>query len=373
MQTFSKSLGGVIGPRLELLRPPRRLYLGTVTDLQFSARELTARCRQVVVLALDQARYIHATTLLTDYMNAHPQTKLCAEVWLFRAEFELATMRRTAAIDTLIEGLRQRAEPMELLAEAYRIATGGRTFSVKKAPQRTISIPSEALEVTRELCRCFGVGEKWGSTHHDSTEDDILRREALGLPRSRSHTHRTSKAMEKSPLNVPNQNLYQRVVQEHYKERVDPFQQGLVQQRRQVRRRASRTGQRQLSDWFDLIEEGACSNGTFSEPSFSFPELPRQSCAASGTDSGHQSSRQRSMSQVYNAYGHGSGHEDATDSFSSVFSSDGEGEKEDAPERTDNVNLPPLMNHGKPRPYPPRVSAFDLDKRAMPFLSSQVN
>lgn len=472
----------IVGPRLSILRPPRTFYLETIIDLQFSKRDFATKCQAALQAAMVDARFIYASTILNDFADKHPQIRRCAEAWVFRAEFEMAIFRRNAAIDAITEGLRNHAEPMELLAEAYRLVTHGQIFNVKRAPNASIVIDKSYLETLTVLCetnkrnqfntsstsRRSSESERganhamqrssssgaWKATQHSSWDDSrngemrleprpgqrlisdsrsgrsqrsmtpnsvgrsqgntvrlpiqyaphehvnraeitnyytqmaekkrtVERREELGLSGIRSRSSIVSLAARssstsKSPLNVPVVNKYQEVVAKSYRQRI-----GDHTDKRQRLNRDRRQRLKEDGDFFDLTE--GVQNPYMSELSFELPEalpsitktLRYTHSHATAAQSHFQLQNVSTTSTKTNAsldidsheqmYGRRTDGHSRSASFSSVFS-----DEED--------ELPPISKPVQSRqPHEatvssrPSVSAFDLDKRSIPFLSSQVN
>lgn len=469
----------LVGPRLAMLRPPRTFYLETIFDLQFSKRDFTAKCRAAVQAAMADARFIYASTILNDFADKYPQVKRCAEAWIFRAEFEMAIFRRNAAIDAITEGLKNHAEPMELLAEAYRLVTHGQVFNVKRAPNASIAVDKSYLEILAFLCETNkwsqastsrrgseserGAGHimqrssssvAWRATQHSSWDDSrsgevrieprpgqrlisdsrsgrsqrsmtpssvgrscgdtarlpiqygphehvnraevtnyytqmaekkrtMERREELGLSGIRSRSNIVSLASRssstsKSPLNVPVINKYQEVVAKSYRQRI-----GDSIDKRQRLNRDRRRQSDDNCDFFDLTE--GVQNPYISELSFELPEarpsVPKASrCTCGYTAAVHSHSQLQNISTTStktNAsldidsheqmYGRRVDGRPQSASFSSVFSEEGD-------------ELPPISKQVQSKRHHeavitcrPSISAFDLDKKSIPFLSSQVN
>lgn len=472
----------IVGPRLGMLQPPRAFYLETIFDLQFSKRDFAAKCRTALQAAMADARFIYASTILNDFADKYPQIKRCAEAWVFRAEFEMAIFRKNAAVDAIVEGLKNHAEPMELLVEAYRLVTHGQVFNIKRAPNASIAIDKSYLDTLALLCetnkwnqsntsnasRRGSESERganhlmqrssssaaWRAAQHSSWDDSrnadmraeprpgqrlipdrrsggsrsqrsmtpssvgrsrgdtarlpiqyaphehvnraeitnyytqmaekkrtIERREELGLSGIRSRSSLASLAARssstsKSPLNVPVVNKYQEVVTRSYRHRIGDHTDKRQRLNRDRRRRLNEDG-----DFFDLTEGN--QNPYVSELSFELPEARQSMYKAPRYTQGHPASSQPQLQNISTTsakasasldidsheqmYGRKADKNAQSASFSSVFSDEGE-------------ELPPISRKAYPKQHHetigthrPSISAFDLDKKSIPFLSSQVN
>lgn len=476
----------LVGPRLSMLRPPRTFYLESIVDLQFSKCDFAAKCRAALQAAMADARFIYASTILNDFADKYPQIKRCAEAWIFRAEFEMAIFRRNAAIDAIEEGLKNHAEPMELLAEAYRLVTHGQIFNIKRAPNAAIVVDKTYLETLTLLCEINKWNQSntsntsrrdsdsergtnhimqrssssvaWRATQHSSWDDSrnadmrgeprpgqrlisdtksgrsrsqrsitpgsigrshkdtqrlpiqyaphehvnrveitnyytqmaekkrtIERREELGLSGIRSRSSLASLAVRssstsKSPLNIPVVNKYQEVVTKSYRQRIGNHIDKRQQLNRDRRRRSNEDG-----DFFDLTEGN--QNPYISELSFelpealpsmhkaqrytvpyqvtaqSYPQLQLQNISTTST----KASSSLDIGNYEQMYGSKGDKNVQSASFSSVFSDEDD-------------ELPPISKQAHPKQHHetlvthrPSISAFDLDKKSIPFLSSQVN
>lgn len=141
-----------ISKRIQLISVPKKFYMETAGILNFPKKTVISRFRQALETSSREHKHIHALSLLDDTIEWYPGTRLCAEVWLFKAEIELAMFHREYAILVLVDGLRSRAEPAELLTSAYQTITG-KPYKFTKPAALAVEIDPASLDTVNLLMR----------------------------------------------------------------------------------------------------------------------------------------------------------------------------------------------------------------------------